>query len=158
MGHADGVSWLSEKRIPLVVLGVAGLVIAASCWGLYSSEGAVKARERDARLATAQAGGPSSNGARPAVDVVTVRRTPSAEVVELSSVLEPVRSTWGGGATPFDSKVSTWPPGLRRLASTTASAHSDAGSGVAAEHVHAPKNHSSRRHVTSTRPTLVFQV
>lgn len=88
------MSWIPENRTPTIVLSVAGLVIAASCWGLYTSDGAAKARERDARLAEAQGGGPSFAGARTAVEVVTVRSTPAAEVIELSSVLAPVRSTW----------------------------------------------------------------
>jgi membrane fusion protein (multidrug efflux system) len=82
------------NRTPLIVLSIAGLVIAASCWGLYSSEGAVKARERDARLAEAEQGGAASEGPRTVVDVVTVKRAPAAEVVELSGVLEAIRSTW----------------------------------------------------------------
>jgi membrane fusion protein (multidrug efflux system) len=82
------------NRTPLIVLSIAGLVIAASCWGLYSSEGAVKARERDARLAEAEQGAAASEGPRTVVDVVTVKRAPAAEVVELSGVLEAIRSTW----------------------------------------------------------------
>ena len=88
------MSWLSEKRVPLVVLGVAGLVVGASCWGMYSSDGSVKARERASRLAAARDAAPSESGARPRVQSAVVARKPSSQVIELSGVLEPIRSTW----------------------------------------------------------------
>ena len=94
MGHASRVSWIAERRTPISVLAVAALIVAASCWGLYTSEGSVKARERDARRAEAQAAGPASGSSPLRVEVIRVERRPSAEVIELSGVLESIRSTW----------------------------------------------------------------
>lgn len=94
MGHALRVPWIAERRIPVGVLGVAGLLIAASCWGLYTSEGSVKARERAQRLAEAQAARPAATRSPPRVEVARVERRPRAEVLELSAVLEPIRKTW----------------------------------------------------------------
>ena len=76
------------------MLGLAGVVAGLSCWGLYTSEGAQKARERDARLAAARDGGPSDVGPTLTVDAFTARRAAATEVVELSGVLEPIRATW----------------------------------------------------------------
>ncbi len=94
MGHSARVSWLAQNRTPLIVLGVAGLLLALGLRGLYTSEGAAKARERDARLAEAQSKGPGSGTPILQVDVMLAQRAPDADVVELAGVLEPIRATW----------------------------------------------------------------
>lgn len=78
----------------MVVIGLAVVVFAGAVWGLYSSEGAAKARERDERLAAARAGGASGAAPTLEVEVLRVERAPAADVVELAGVLEPVRTTW----------------------------------------------------------------
>ena len=94
MGHAPRVSWIAQQRIPLSVLAVSAVIVAVSCWGLYTSDGSVKAREREARLAEARASGSTSETSPPRIEVVRVERRPSAELIELSSALEAIRSTW----------------------------------------------------------------
>lgn len=88
------MSWLSQNRTPLIVLCVAAALLALGVRGWYTSEGAAKARERDARLAEAQAAGPGSAAPILEVSVQVARRAADAEVVELAGVLEPVRGTW----------------------------------------------------------------
>lgn len=85
---------LIGSRVSRIVLGVAAVVLALSGLGIYTSDGAKKARAREQRLATAQEAGPAEVGATLEVDVVRVRHAAVREVVELSGVLEPVRATW----------------------------------------------------------------
>jgi membrane fusion protein, multidrug efflux system len=87
------------KRTPVVVLVLAGLVFLLALWGFYSSDGAVKARERDARLATAQESGPTEAAPTLSVESLLATRKPAIELVELAGVLEPVRSTWVASET-----------------------------------------------------------
>lgn len=94
MRHDPRVFRSAASRTPLIVLAVAAAVFAASCWALYTSDGAVKGRERDARLAEATAPGQVASVPRIAIDVMTVERKAAAQVAELSGVLEPVRATW----------------------------------------------------------------
>jgi membrane fusion protein (multidrug efflux system) len=89
----------SIQRTPLVVLCLASFVLVAASWALYSSDGATKARERDARLAAALEAGPSENPPTLEVASLTVKRAPRAELVELSGFLEPIRSTWVASET-----------------------------------------------------------
>jgi membrane fusion protein (multidrug efflux system) len=87
------------KRTPLFVLSLAGLIFLGALWGFYSSDAAVKARERDDRLAAAQDAGPVR--AAPTLEVETLRLSsePGIQLVELSGVLEPIRSTWVAAET-----------------------------------------------------------
>jgi membrane fusion protein (multidrug efflux system) len=91
----------TNRRIPWIVLGLAALVFATSAVAIYTSDSARQARERDERLAEAEASGrgPRQPGASLEVDVVRVQRTALPDVVELSGVLEPVRSTWVAAET-----------------------------------------------------------
>lgn len=73
---------------------MAAVVFGAAVWGLYSSDSAVKARERDSRLSEAEASGPAGASPQLEVEVVIAERRSVALEVELSGVLEPVRSTW----------------------------------------------------------------
>lgn len=77
-----------------MVLFAAALIGLLAAWGFYSSEGAAKARERDARLAAAQEDGPRELAPTLEVETEVARAIPSAEIVELAGRLEPVRSTW----------------------------------------------------------------
>ncbi len=77
-----------------MVLVVAVLIGLLAGWGFYSSEGAAKAREREARLAAAQGDGPPELAPTLEVEIEVARAVPSADVVELAGRLEPVRSTW----------------------------------------------------------------
>lgn len=70
---------------------VVGLV---AIWLFQTSEGAARARERDARLAAARTTGPGGPTPTLEVEVVTADATPSPEIVELAGVLEPIRATW----------------------------------------------------------------
>ena len=85
-----------NRRTPLFVLGAAGVVFALAFMGFYTSDAAVKGREREARLAAAQE--PGASQARTAdaveVEVFEVQREAAAAWVELSGLLAPVRSTW----------------------------------------------------------------
>jgi membrane fusion protein (multidrug efflux system) len=83
-----------NRRVPVIVLGVAAAVAALASWASYTSDGSQKARERDARLAAARENGPAEPSRIVELEVFTVRRASAREVVELSGVLEPVRSTW----------------------------------------------------------------
>ncbi len=82
------------ERTPLVVSSLALVIFLAGIWGLYSSEGAAKARERDVRLAAARESGSTGLGPTLEVEILAIERKPSFELVELAGVLEPVRSTW----------------------------------------------------------------
>ncbi|MFK7896280.1 MAG: efflux RND transporter periplasmic adaptor subunit [Myxococcota bacterium] len=84
----------SSSRTPLLVILVALVLFAIGAWGFYSSDGATKAREREARLADAESSGPEELA--PTLDVRTIvaRTIEAKEIVELSGVLEPVRATW----------------------------------------------------------------
>jgi membrane fusion protein (multidrug efflux system) len=82
------------NRTSSIVLALAGLIMLASFWGVYTSDGATKARERDARRAEAISSGPRQSTPTLEVTTVIASKTPSAEIVELAGVLEPVRSTW----------------------------------------------------------------
>jgi len=83
-----------DRAIPLVVSLVAVFVVGLSSWAIYTSEGAQKAREREARLAEARAQGPGEPSRVVDVEVVTAERRSAQEVVELSGVLEALRATW----------------------------------------------------------------
>ena len=90
------MSWIRRRRTPLLIQLVAVLVLSGAIWALYTSDGAVKSRERDARLAAAAGvDGPAAERL-PArvVDVMTATRQTWGNEVELAGVLEPVRSTW----------------------------------------------------------------
>ena len=86
----------SPKRslTPVLVLVVAAVVVALALWGMFTSDSAVKAREREARLQAADE--TASGAAAPTLQVAVViaRREPAADVVELAGVLEPLRRTW----------------------------------------------------------------
>jgi membrane fusion protein (multidrug efflux system) len=88
------VRWKWLNRTSATVLALTGLVVLLSYWGIYTSDGATKARERDARRAEAVASGPREAAPNLEVEVVTATKTPKTEIVELAGVLEPVRSTW----------------------------------------------------------------
>ncbi|MCR9092668.1 MAG: efflux RND transporter periplasmic adaptor subunit [bacterium] len=85
---------LSQRSTPTLVLVAAALLGLLAIWGFYTSDGAAKARERDARLAAAQEGGPTEPAPSLEVETEIARAIPSAEIVELVGRLEPVRSTW----------------------------------------------------------------
>jgi len=88
------VSWFARRRTPLFVQTLALAVIGAAGWALYSSDAAVKGRERESRLAEARASGEGAAVLRTRVDVVSALRRSEAREVELSGVLEPARATW----------------------------------------------------------------
>jgi membrane fusion protein (multidrug efflux system) len=90
----SGVSWLPLNRTSSIVLALAGIVVLASMWGVYTSDGAVKARERDARSANADASGVGESAPTLEVSVGTAALKPTTEIVALAGVLEPLRSTW----------------------------------------------------------------
>ncbi len=78
-------------RVPIVVLGVALGLLAAALWLLRTSPGAEAARQRAEVLAGGAAGdSPAPPGIR--VDAVVVRERPSRTLVEVSGLLEAVRS------------------------------------------------------------------
>ena len=85
---------LFQRSTPILVLVAAALLGLLAIWGFYTSDGAAKARERDARLAAAQEGGPAEPAPSLEVETEIARAVPSAEIVELVGRLEPVRSTW----------------------------------------------------------------
>lgn len=84
----------ASSRTPLFVILIALIFFAVGVWGFYSSDGATKARERDARLAEAGDSGPSEIA--PTLDVrsIIARSVEAQEIIELSGVLEPLRTTW----------------------------------------------------------------
>jgi len=88
------MNWPKIQRTPALVLAVALLIALASMWAFYTSDGAAKARERDARLQAALASGADALGPTLEVSVVVAKLSTSTEIVELAGVLEPVRSTW----------------------------------------------------------------
>lgn len=87
------------NRTPLLALSLAGLLFIGALWGFYSSDGAVKARERDERLAAAQDAGPTEAAPTLEVETLRVSSAPSIQLVELAGVLEPIRSTWVAAET-----------------------------------------------------------
>lgn len=87
------------NRTPLLALSLAGLLFIGALWGFYSSDGAVKARERDKRLAAAQGAGPTEAAPTLEVETLRVSSAPSIQLVELAGVLEPIRSTWVAAET-----------------------------------------------------------
>jgi len=90
------VSWLQSNRTPLIVSSIALLVLLAGIWGVRTSDGSVKAREREARLAEAREGGQGAGAdATPTlvVEVSIAQRAPEPELAELAGTLEPIRST-----------------------------------------------------------------
>jgi membrane fusion protein (multidrug efflux system) len=93
------VAFPTLARTPQIVLILAALVFLAAMWGFYSSDGAVKARERDARLAAAEESGSGEATPTLSVESETVKIEPGLELVELSGVLEPVRKTWVASET-----------------------------------------------------------
>jgi membrane fusion protein (multidrug efflux system) len=82
------------RSTPAIVLGLTGAILVFACWGIHSSPGAVKAREREERIAAARADGGASAEPLLLVEAFRVRRTPAIDVVELSGSLDAVRSTW----------------------------------------------------------------
>jgi len=97
--QTQAVAFPVVNRTPLLALSLAGLLFLGALWGFYSSDGAVKSRARDERLAAAQDAGPTE--AAPTLDVETIRvsSAPSIQLVELAGVLEPIRSTWVAAET-----------------------------------------------------------
>ena len=98
------VNWPKLNQMSVLVLGLAFLISIAAYWGLRSSDGAVKARERDARLAEARenTGGTqnqSGNAATLEVEVFVAEEVASTEILELAGVLEPIRATWVAAET-----------------------------------------------------------
>lgn len=89
------VSGRTSRRIPILILAVAALVTLASLWTFYTSDAATKAREREARLEATQSGAtPAEQTPTLEVAIQVAKSEPSAEIVELAGVLEPVRRTW----------------------------------------------------------------
>jgi membrane fusion protein, multidrug efflux system len=88
------MTWLTTRRTPALVLLTALGVVLISMWAFYTSDGSAKARERDARLANAQAEGTGDLGPTLEVEIQVTRSTSSIEIIELAGVLEPVRATW----------------------------------------------------------------
>ena len=86
----------NDRRTPALVLGIAAVVLGLAFVGFYTSEGAVKAREREARLAEAGAEqqAPDSGRSLVRVEVFQAHDEPAAEWIELSGLREPVRATW----------------------------------------------------------------
>lgn len=94
IGQTLPVGWISSKRTSAIVLGIAGLVVVASIWGIYTSDGSVAAREREARLDAARTGLAADTGPILEVEALRIARVAAPEIVELTGVLAPVRSTW----------------------------------------------------------------
>ena len=90
------MSRLASRRTPILALLLAGLFGLTAIWGFYTSDSAAKARERDARLAAARAQGEAPTATTPTleVEIEVARSVPQREIVELTGVLEPIRSTW----------------------------------------------------------------
>ena len=88
----------NDRRTSLLVLGIAGVVFLLAFLGFYTSDGAVKGREREARLAaasepTAAAAAPDGQ-ALPVVESFRVEREAAADAIVFSGLLAPVRATW----------------------------------------------------------------
>lgn len=88
------MSEASKRSTPMLVLLAAALIGLLAAWGFYSSDGAAKAREREARLAAAEGEGPRELAPTLEVETTIARVVPSAEIVELTGRLEPLRATW----------------------------------------------------------------
>ncbi len=88
------VRWIQLSKTSVLVLGLACLISIAAYWGLHTSDGAVKARERAARLANAGSSGQREEAASFEVDVVVAKAQSAEEILELAGVLEPIRATW----------------------------------------------------------------
>ncbi|MCP4906466.1 MAG: efflux RND transporter periplasmic adaptor subunit [bacterium] len=82
------------QRVPTLVLMIALLIAMTSAWAFYTSDGAAKAREREARLEKAMTGGRGEPAPTLEVSTVVASTSASVEIVELAGVLEPIRSTW----------------------------------------------------------------
>ena len=78
------MTWLQTRRTPVLVLTASLIMVLISFWAFYTSDGASKARERDARLQDAVAGGPVGLGPSLEVRVLVARGTAAAEIVELA--------------------------------------------------------------------------
>ena len=78
------VAKTNPRRLPLVVLGIAAVVLALSFLGFYTSDGATKAREREARLELARKDNvsPVGTAAIPNVEIYSARRMPASEWIE----------------------------------------------------------------------------
>jgi len=94
IGQYLNVNWLTSNKTSVVVLGLAFLISIAAYWGLRTSDGAVKARERDARLEDARSSDRHEEAPSFEVEVLVVKEASSTELLELAGVLEPVRATW----------------------------------------------------------------
>jgi membrane fusion protein (multidrug efflux system) len=88
------VSWLKTNRTSAIVVGLAFLISVGAYLGLLTSDGAVKARERASRLEAARTGFVAEETASFEVDFIVARKASSTEILELTGVLEPIRSTW----------------------------------------------------------------
>ncbi|MEZ4281152.1 MAG: efflux RND transporter periplasmic adaptor subunit [Myxococcota bacterium] len=82
------------RRTSLLVLALALVIGSIGFIVLRSSDGAVKAREREARLAAASEQAPAEVGPTLEVSVLPVAKAAQPELVELTGVLEPIRQTW----------------------------------------------------------------
>lgn len=94
IGQTLTVSWIQSNKTSALILGLAFLISVAAYWGLRTSDGAVKARERAARLEDAQSPERRQEAASFEVEVIVAKESASEEILELSGVLEPIRSTW----------------------------------------------------------------
>lgn len=84
----------ASRRIPWIVYGLALFAGVVGFVLIRTSDGAVKAREREARLADAAAGGPAEVGPTLEVDVLSVDERAKSEIAELAGVVDPIRETW----------------------------------------------------------------
>ena len=82
------------SRTPRVVIGLALALACLSAIALYTAPDAVKAREREARIAAAQAGVDTAPPLELVVDAYRVERAPAAQLLELAGSLEAIRVTW----------------------------------------------------------------
>lgn len=89
-----GVSQPPARRTSLLVLALALVIGSIGFIVLRSSDGAVKAREREARLAAASEQAPAEVGPTLEVSVLPVAKAAQPELLELTGVLEPIRQTW----------------------------------------------------------------
>lgn len=83
-----------SRRTPALVLAAAVLVGLVAVAGFYTSDGAAKTRERDARLAAAKAAGEPALTPTLEVETEIARSVGAPEIVELAGRLQPARSTW----------------------------------------------------------------